>query len=29
MANVVTVHGTFTDVDGQKAIYVQGSVVKK
>jgi hypothetical protein len=29
MANVVTVHGTVTDVEGQKAIYVQGSVVKK
>ena len=29
MANVVTVHGTLTDVEGQKAIYVQGSVVKK
>jgi hypothetical protein len=25
MANVVTVHGTLTDVEGQKAIYVQGS----
>jgi hypothetical protein len=29
MANVVTVHGTLTDIAGQKAIYVQGSVVKK
>jgi hypothetical protein len=29
MANVVTLHGTLTDVEGQKAIYVQGSVVKK
>jgi hypothetical protein len=28
MANVVTVHGTLTDVQGQKAIYVQGSVKK-
>jgi len=28
MAHVVTVHGTLTDVEGQKAIYVQGSVVK-
>jgi hypothetical protein len=28
MANVVTVHGTVTDVEGQKAIYVQGSVKK-
>ena len=28
MANVVTVHGTLTDVEGQKAIYVQGSVKK-
>ncbi len=29
MAHVVTVHGTLTDVDGHKALYVQGSVVKK
>ena len=28
MANVVTVHGTLTDVDGHKALYVQGSVKK-
>src|SRR5690348_1365603 len=28
MAHVVTVHGTLTDVDGHKAIYVQGSVQK-
>ncbi len=28
MASVVTVHGTLTDVEGQKAIYVQGSVKK-
>ena len=28
MAHVVTVHGTFTDVDGHKALYVQGSVKK-
>ena len=28
MACVVTVHGTLTDVEGQKAIYVQGSVKK-
>jgi hypothetical protein len=28
MANVVAVHGTITDVEGQKAIYVQGSVKK-
>jgi hypothetical protein len=28
MANVVTVNGTVTDVEGQKAIYVQGSVKK-
>jgi len=28
MANVVTVHGTLTEVEGQKAIYVQGSVKK-
>lgn len=28
MAHVVTVHGTLTDVDGHKAIYVQGSVKK-
>lgn len=26
MANVVTVHGTLTEVDGFKALYVQGSV---
>jgi hypothetical protein len=26
MANVVTVHGTLSEVEGQKAIYVQGSV---
>ncbi|HLJ09637.1 MAG TPA: hypothetical protein VKU82_00535 [Planctomycetaceae bacterium] len=29
MAYVVTVHGTLTDVDGHKSIYVQGSVVPK
>lgn len=29
MANVVTVHGTLSEVEGQKAIYVQGSVAKK
>ncbi|HVC92374.1 MAG TPA: hypothetical protein VND64_01725 [Pirellulales bacterium] len=29
MAQVVTVHGTLTNVDGQKAIYVQGSVKTK
>jgi hypothetical protein len=29
MANVVTVHGTQTEVEGQKAIYVQGYVTKK
>ncbi len=29
MAHVVTVHGTLTDVDGHKALYVQGSVKKK
>jgi len=29
MANVVTVHGTATEVAGQKAMYVQGSVAKK
>jgi hypothetical protein len=28
MANVVTVHGTLTEVDGHKALYVQGSVKK-
>jgi hypothetical protein len=28
MANVVTVHGTLSEVEGQKAIYVQGSVKK-
>jgi hypothetical protein len=28
MANVVAVHGTVTDVEGQKAVYVQGSVKK-
>jgi hypothetical protein len=28
MANVVKVHGTLTDVEGQKSIYVQGSVKK-
>jgi len=28
MAHVVTVHGTYTDVDGHKALYVQGSVKK-
>ena len=28
MAHVVTVHGTLTDVDGHKALYVQGSVKK-
>lgn len=26
MANVVTIHGTLTDVDGQRAVYVQGYV---
>jgi hypothetical protein len=26
MAHVVTVHGTLTEVEGQKALYVQGSV---
>lgn len=26
MAHIVTVHGTLSQVDGQKAIYVQGSV---
>ncbi|HEY3965569.1 MAG TPA: hypothetical protein VGM05_13515 [Planctomycetaceae bacterium] len=29
MAHVVTVHGTLTEVDGLKALYVQGSVKKK
>jgi hypothetical protein len=29
MGNVVSLHGTLTDVAGQKAIYVQGSVAKK
>jgi hypothetical protein len=29
MAHVVTVHGTQTEVEGQKAIYVQGFVTKK
>jgi hypothetical protein len=29
MANVVTLHGTLSDVEGQKAIYVQGSIAKK
>ena len=28
MANIVTVHGTLTEVDGLKALYVQGSVKK-
>src|SRR5262245_10629613 len=28
MAYVVTVHGTLTEVDGHKAVYVQGSVKK-
>ena len=28
MAHIVTVHGTLTDVDGHKALYVQGSVKK-
>lgn len=28
MAHVVTVHGTLTNVDGHKALYVQGSVKK-
>ena len=28
MANVVKVHGTLSNVEGQKAIYVQGSVKK-
>jgi len=29
MAHVVTVHGTVTEVAGQKALYVQGSVARK
>jgi hypothetical protein len=29
MAHVVTVHGTLTDVDGHKTIYVQGTVKAK
>jgi hypothetical protein len=29
MANIVTVHGTLTEVDGHKALYVQGSVKAK
>ena len=29
MANVVTVNGTLTEVEGQKAVYVQGSVKGK
>ncbi len=29
MAEVVTVHGTLTEVEGQRAIYVQGSVKAK
>lgn len=29
MAHVVTVHGTLTEVDGHKALYVQGSVKAK
>jgi hypothetical protein len=29
MANVVAVHGTLSEVEGQRAIYIQGSVVKK
>jgi hypothetical protein len=29
MAHVVTVHGTATEVDGIKALYVQGSIAKK
>ena len=29
MAHVVTVHGTLTEVDGHKSLYVQGTVVKK
>jgi hypothetical protein len=29
MANVVTVHGTLSEVEGQKAIYVQGYVATK
>ena len=29
MAHVVTVHGTLTDVDGHKTLYVQGSEKKK
>jgi hypothetical protein len=28
MANVVTLNGTYSEVEGQKAIYVQGSVKK-
>lgn len=28
MANIVTLNGTLTEVEGQKAIYVQGSVKK-
>jgi len=28
MAHIVTVHGTLTEVDGHKALYVQGSVKK-
>ena len=29
MAHIVTVHGTATDVGGQKAIFVQGFLTKK
>ena len=29
MAHVVTVHGTYSSVSGQKAIFVQGSIKKK
>jgi hypothetical protein len=29
MAQVVTVNGTLTDVEGQKALYVQGFLAKK
>jgi hypothetical protein len=28
MAHIVTVHGTLTDIDGHKALFVQGSVKK-
>ena len=29
MANIVTVHGTFSEVDGQKALYVQGYLTEQ